>query len=111
MHQADEIFYNECSPDVQAEAIKLLLGQAPGIGSSPQRAAGYENVPTTYLFCEKDRMFAVEWQKTLVKRVVDAGAAIRTVTCAAEHSPFLSLPENTVDEIDAAVAWSRLHQN
>lgn len=55
-------------------------------------------IPSTYLICENDTLLRLEFQKMLVNSIPN----IKTVTCAAGHSPFLSQPDVVVEAIAKA---------
>jgi pimeloyl-ACP methyl ester carboxylesterase len=57
---------------------------------SPLKYAAYKDIPTTYLLSRNDQGLPYERQKELVE---GAGVGITTVTCDADHSPFLSQPK------------------
>jgi pimeloyl-ACP methyl ester carboxylesterase len=88
-----EIFYNDCSDEVAAEAAAQLQPQTRESFSQPVTEVGWRDVPTTYVICERDHAIPVPAQEMLSQR---AGAVRRL---DASHSPFLSKPDEIVEII------------
>ena len=89
--KAADVFYADCSPDDQAQAIANLRPQAMGAGfESPQRVC-WRRVPSTYVVCAEDRAVHPELQRRFAAR------ASRRMEWPSGHSPFLSRPAQLVD--------------
>jgi len=57
--------------------------------------------PVYYLFCEKDEALPLELQKMMV---ANSGLDIKTETCSAGHSPFLSQPKTVLHLVEKIAA-------
>ena len=88
--RADEIFYNDCSPEDAAEAADQLAPQLRESFVQPIRSVVWRGVPTTYVVCDRDNAIPVFAQEHLGQR---AGEVLRI---DASHSPFLSRPGEVV---------------
>jgi pimeloyl-ACP methyl ester carboxylesterase len=54
--------------------------------------AGWEDIPTTYLICEKDQAIQPGYQERMISAAQSVGGKIEVVRCPLAHSPFLSNP-------------------
>ena len=95
--RAEEILYADCSADVAAAATALLCPQALGALGTPQTAAAWRELPSTYLICEDDRAVPPAAQAAM------AGRAGTVERLRASHSPFLSQPDAVVALIARAL--------
>jgi pimeloyl-ACP methyl ester carboxylesterase len=86
----EEIFYNDCSPEVAAASVARLHPQSRASAEQPVEAVAWRDVPTTYVVCERDNAIPVPAQEMLSQR---AGTVRRL---DASHSPFLSRPDEVV---------------
>jgi pimeloyl-ACP methyl ester carboxylesterase len=88
--------YNECSASAAAWAASRLGPQARAEleGTAPE--AAWEEIPSTYVVCTRDRAVAPALQRVLAARCTT------TIELATDHSPFLSRPTEMV-EILAAI--------
>jgi pimeloyl-ACP methyl ester carboxylesterase len=95
---SETILYNDCAPDVVADAQARLKPQSLASFLEPVTAAAWRERPSAYLICERDNCVPAAAQEGLadgcghVERV-DAG-----------HSPFFSRPEDVEAFLDRAVA-------
>ncbi|GAC1387646.1 MAG: alpha/beta fold hydrolase [Candidatus Saccharimonadales bacterium] len=85
-HVAKELFFNDCSPDIQEWATKQLRPQKrtpnePSIREWPA-------VPQEYIICTGDRVVNPEWSKYVAHNWL----GIETTELQSGHSPFLSKP-------------------
>ncbi|WP_437590255.1 alpha/beta hydrolase [Sorangium sp. So ce1000] len=98
---AREVFYNDCTDDVAAAAATALRPQAKASFTQPLGAAAWQELPSTYVICERDNAIPVFAQEAMSRRARD----VRRLD--ASHSPFLSQPDEVaalVRDIVAAVA-------
>ncbi|WP_437335508.1 alpha/beta fold hydrolase [Sorangium sp. So ce394] len=97
---ARNIFYNDCADEVAAVAEAALLPQARASFVQPLSAAAWQELPSTYVICERDNAIPVFAQEAMSQRArqvrrLDAG-----------HSPFLSRPDDVVALVRDIVAAS-----
>jgi len=86
--RTEEVLYGDCPPDVAARARGRLSRQSVAAIATPQGAAAWQSVPSTYLICEEDRAVPPATQEAMSAR---AGTVHRV---ASSHSPFLSRPDD-----------------
>jgi pimeloyl-ACP methyl ester carboxylesterase len=86
----EEIFYNDCSAEVAADAASRLVPQSLPAVKQPVRSVAWRDVPTTYVICDRDNAIPVFAQEHLAQRAGD----VRRLD--ASHSPFLSRPGEVV---------------
>ena len=79
-------FLHDCDPDITAEAIARLAPQSLHVTGRPVRAAAWQQVPSTYLVCARDRGTPPDRQREFARR---AGTVVEI---DAGHHPFLSRP-------------------
>ncbi len=91
--RAEEIFYNDCSPEDAAEAAGQLEPQSREALGQSVRQAAWHDIPSTYLICERDNAIPPFVQEELAQR---AGEVRRL---DASHSPFLSRPDEVIELI------------
>ena len=59
----DDVFYNDVSPELQAEAEKRERNEDAKALQEPWPLGAWPDVPTRYLLCRDDRMFTAEWAR------------------------------------------------
>ncbi|WP_437798329.1 alpha/beta hydrolase [Sorangium sp. So ce693] len=91
--RARDIFYNDCSDEVAAAAATALRPQSKASFTEPLGAAAWQELPSTYVICERDNAIPLFAQEAMSQRARD----VRRLD--AGHSPFLSQP----DELAALV--------
>ncbi|WP_043723952.1 alpha/beta fold hydrolase [Kutzneria sp. 744] len=92
-------FYADVPADLARDAVSRLRPHSAQSWRDEQSAAGWRDIPSTYVLCEQDKAIRVEFQAELARRAdevrrLDAG-----------HSPFLSMPAELaamLDEIASA---------
>ena len=85
--------YHDCDPKEAAHAVSLLKSQSLAVYSSPLTYAADMDIPTTYLYCEEDRVIPYGTQLQYVKWVREKGAQIETVELkGSSHTPFMKDP-------------------
>jgi pimeloyl-ACP methyl ester carboxylesterase len=92
----EEIFYNDCSPELTAASVARLVPQTRKSFADPITRTAWSEVPTTYVVCERDNAIPVFAQEAMAAR------AGRVERLDAGHSPFLSLPDELAAIILAA---------
>jgi len=85
----------------QKYAAELVYHAKPTF-FSPLHYEAYRDVPTTYLFCEKDACFPLAVQQAMA--AMPGPGLVRTRTCAGSHSAILSIPQAVADVIQSAAS-------
>ncbi len=80
-------FYAECDATAAAEAVSRLRPTALAGMMTPPGGEPWQEIPTTYVVCERDEAVHPDSQRDMAAR------ADHTVTLDTDHSPFLSRPE------------------
>ncbi|MCJ1362788.1 hypothetical protein MMC16_001894 [Acarospora aff. strigata] len=93
-----EHLYNDLDEPTSDYWTSTLKHHSAPTFQCPVTYAAWRDIPSTYLFCEKDNAVPLEVQKALVEKA----GGFQTETCSAGHSPFLSQPEVVVDVIRRA---------
>jgi pimeloyl-ACP methyl ester carboxylesterase len=81
-----ETFLQDCSPEIQRQAMAKTARQSLAVLGQPVRTAAWQHVPSTYLVCAEDRGTPADRQREFARR------AGRVVELDAGHHPFLSQP-------------------
>ncbi len=81
-----ETFLQDCSAEIQREALVRTADQNAAVVQTPVSAAAWQDLPTTYLVCADDRGTPAARQRVFAQR------ADRVVEIDAGHHPFLSQP-------------------
>ena len=89
---ARELFYHDCPDDIADWAVGLLRRQGSKIVTQPLPIDAYPPVPMTYIACQDDRTFTIEFQRRLAKT-----HGMDLVELPGGHSPFLSRPSDLAD--------------
>ena len=92
-----EVLYADCPPDVAAGAGARLTRQSVAAIATPQSAAAWKTVPSTYVVCEQDAAVPPPAQEMMSAR---AGTVHRLPS---SHSPFFSRPAEVCDIIVSAL--------
>ncbi|WP_437968095.1 alpha/beta hydrolase [Sorangium sp. So ce260] len=95
---ARDVFYNDCTDEVAAAAVAALLPQSRASFAQPLSAAAWQELPSTYVICERDNAVPVFAQEAMSQR------ARRVRRLDASHSPFLSRPDDVVALVHDAIA-------
>jgi pimeloyl-ACP methyl ester carboxylesterase len=95
---SETIFYNDCPPDVAADARGRLTTQSLASFLEPVSAAAWHDRPSAYLVCERDNCVPAAAQEALAE---GCGHIERI---AASHSPFMSRPDDVEAFLRRAVA-------
>jgi pimeloyl-ACP methyl ester carboxylesterase len=86
----EHVFYNDCPPEVAAAAAARIQRMNRECFVQPIHQAAWHDIPSTYVVCERDNAIPVFAQDNLAQR---AGSVRRL---DADHSPFLSMPDEVV---------------
>ncbi|MFI9719791.1 alpha/beta hydrolase [Streptomyces sp. NPDC052396] len=86
-----ESFYSDVPEEEAERAVRRLTRQSLRSFCEPVTAAGWRDVPSTYVLCDRDRAFAPQDQERLAAR------AQSVHRLPSGHSPFLSMPERLAD--------------
>ena len=81
-----DTFLHDCDPDTRAHAGDHLARQSVQVVGQPVAAAAWQQVPTTYLVCARDRGTPAHLQREFARK---AGSVVEL---DAGHHPFLSQP-------------------
>jgi pimeloyl-ACP methyl ester carboxylesterase len=92
------IFYGACSPEVAREAVSRLRPQDAAGAIRPLGAAAWRTIPSTYVVCERDAVIPASFQRQWATRVPFSESL------DADHSPFLSRPDELVAILATAAA-------
>lgn len=88
-----ETFLQDCPPDLGDQAAGHLAAQSLSVLQQPVAAAGWQQVPTTYLVCTLDQGTPAAAQRDFAR------AADTVVEIEAGHHPFISQPRAVADLI------------
>jgi pimeloyl-ACP methyl ester carboxylesterase len=91
--RSEEVLYGDCSPEVAAGAAARLSRQSVAAIATPQTAAAWQGLPSTYVICELDRAVPPPVQEAM------AGRATTVRRVPASHSPFFSRPDDVADVV------------
>jgi pimeloyl-ACP methyl ester carboxylesterase len=89
----EEIFYNDCSPEVAAAASSRLVPQTRKSFTDQLTRTAWSEIPSTYVICSNDNAIPVFAQEAMSTR------AGRVERLDASHSPFLSRPDELAEII------------
>jgi pimeloyl-ACP methyl ester carboxylesterase len=88
-----ETFLQDTDPQIQREAMNRTAWQSLVVTGQPVRSSAWQQVPSTYLVCARDRGTPAERQRDFARR------ARSVVELDAGHHPFLSQPTAVRDLI------------
>jgi hypothetical protein len=94
-------FYNDMPPSEQQHWVSLQKHFSAAAWQTPLTKTAYSDIPTAYLFCEKDP--SVPGHRDLVAARKKEGVVIREFSIDAGHSPFISRVEDTVEALETAM--------
>jgi pimeloyl-ACP methyl ester carboxylesterase len=95
--RTEDVLYADCPPEVAATAGPRLTRQSVAAIATPQSAAAWKIVPSTYVVCEQDRAVPPPAQEAMSAR---AGTVHRLPS---SHSPFFSKPDEVAEIVLAAL--------
>jgi pimeloyl-ACP methyl ester carboxylesterase len=82
-------FYAQSPPDAARQATARLRPMDGGSTLAKCKGAPWRHVPSTYVLCEQDQAIPVEGQRRMARH------ASNSVVLDTDHSPFLSMPDQT----------------
>ena len=91
--RSEEVLYGDCPPDVATRAAARLSRQSVAAIATPQTAAAWQSLPSTYLICDEDRAVPPPVQEAMSARAT----TVRRLP--ASHSPFLSRPGDVAEVV------------
>ncbi|MET9693357.1 alpha/beta hydrolase [Streptomyces sp. NPDC006514] len=94
--------YGDCPPPLAARAVGLLRAQAPGCGRGVPERQSWEDTPSTYVVCARDRAVDPGLQRRMASRCTDV------LEWQTDHSPFVGRPRLVVgllQELLASAFW------
>ena len=94
--RAEEVLFGDCSDEQARDAAARLVPQSLAALGTPQTAAAWHALPSSYLICDLDRAVPPAAQEAMSAR---AGTVEHV---RSSHSPFLSHPDAVVDLIARA---------
>ncbi|CEJ62157.1 hypothetical protein PMG11_10665 [Penicillium brasilianum] len=97
--QQETVFYHDMTPEAQATAISKLKPHAKPSFLEPATFEPWHEMPSTYLFCDKDAALPLVVQEGFAQTL---GNPV-TFHVDASHSGFLSKPEETADGLELAL--------
>ncbi|KAH7111148.1 Alpha/beta hydrolase fold-1 [Dactylonectria estremocensis] len=95
-------FYNDLDEDMARNYAASLVYHAKPSFFTPLTYEAYHDVPSTYLFCEKDACFPLAVQQAMAAMPGDG--VVQTRTCTGSHSAMLSVPQAVADVVQAAAS-------
>ncbi|KEQ94828.1 hypothetical protein AUEXF2481DRAFT_40783 [Aureobasidium subglaciale EXF-2481] len=95
-----QVFYNDVDPEIADPLEAQLDLQAKGVFESKQTYAAWKYIDSTYIVCEQDNAIPKQAQVHMANQ---PGGKFTIEYLDAGHSPFLSIPMQTVDTIRKAI--------
>jgi pimeloyl-ACP methyl ester carboxylesterase len=93
----ENIFYNTCTPEVAAAAVKELRTQSLPAFNQPLKNVAWKEIPSAYIICELDNAIPLFAQEAM------SGRATEVVRIHTDHSPFLSAPDELAGVIEGLI--------
>ncbi|MFI9385931.1 alpha/beta fold hydrolase [Kutzneria sp. NPDC052558] len=81
-----DTFYADVPSDLAQDAVARLRPQSAQAARDRQAGAGWRDIPSTYIVCERDQAVAPSLQEEMARRADE----VRRLDSS--HSPFLSMP-------------------
>lgn len=88
---SETVFYADCRPEDVAAAQSRLAPHEIASMAAPLTAAGWHDIPSTYVICEQDQAIPPPAQEAMAQR------ATNVIRLQSSHSPFLSQPDKVAD--------------
>lgn len=101
----EKIFYNDLPESHTRTLISKLRHQSKTSFFTPLTYPTYQEVPASYLLCERDNAIPFVGQQAMVGI---GGQGVTSYVCSSSHSPMLSMPSKVV-EVIRATAGEKLH--
>ncbi|MCJ1454395.1 hypothetical protein MMC28_004748 [Mycoblastus sanguinarius] len=94
---APDSFFNDIAPERALELAKETVTHNWAGTSYKVTGAPWKEIPTTFVYCEKDMAIFLDLQESMVKSAIESGANnLDTHTLGSGHCPFLSMPMEVV---------------
>lgn len=93
-------FHNDLPLSVRQHWISQLLKTPRITNYTLISHVAYLYHPVAYLYCEGDQALPLEVQKLMVEKVKRLRVIVDEETCAAGHSPYLSMPEKVLEIVE-----------
>ncbi|ORY10553.1 Alpha/beta hydrolase fold-1 [Clohesyomyces aquaticus] len=97
-----DVFYNDLPDSDKKKYVSLLETHSFGTQNTKATANAWLEIPNSYLLCEEDNAIPAVAQEAMVEQAKSMGAEFEVERIKASHSPFLSMPDETVDFIRRA---------
>jgi hypothetical protein len=98
-------FYHDLPAAEQDKWIAELHKSPASTQLTPLTQVVYLSHPLSYLHCTEDQGITFEIQKNMIKAITDRyGVTFVTDVLPSSHSPFLSMPEKTLQAIERQLA-------
>ena len=91
-----EVFYQDVPPALAREAIARGRRQSETPGKQPWPLAAWPEVPTRFLLCRNDRLFAATWLRDVVRNRL----GITPDEIDSGHTPALSRPLELAERLE-----------
>ncbi len=95
-----ELFYQDVSPDLAAEALRRGRDQSEARMDEPLPLCAWPDVPTRVLLCRDDRVLPAAY----VRRVAQERLGLTPDEIDGGHTPALSRPRDLVDRLEEYAA-------
>lgn len=90
------MFYSDVDDKQAEEAISMLESHSANTMKTKLTRVAYVDIPSYYIFCEKDAALPIEFQKGMVTKAQEVYAVeFKSKGLPSGHSPFLNMPEET----------------
>ncbi|KAK4899799.1 hypothetical protein LTR27_003065 [Elasticomyces elasticus] len=97
---AHSIFYNDVDPNVAETMTEQLMYQSHGHFTSKVTYAAWKHIPSAYIICTKDMAIPLHVQERMSTQ---PGSSFEIERLEASHTPFYSVPEETVRVVRKAL--------
>ncbi|RGP77717.1 hypothetical protein FLONG3_4176 [Fusarium longipes] len=95
----DNVFYHDVDAETQKKAIDALKHQSRRVYSDIVEYEPWHDVPCFFIFCDEDRAIPLAIQENMASLL---GPNAGSLHVKSSHSPFLSLPDETVKGLEQA---------
>ncbi len=96
MQEPERRFYNDLPKEEQDHWVSELKPHPANAQLSPLTYTAYKKHPVSYLYCTDDEALPFSVQEMMV---AGCGLDVRTHSCSAGHSPFLSQRQAVLDTV------------
>lgn len=91
-----KVMYTGLSEDEQTYWFSQLQAHSLASLKAPISGASWKTIPSSYLLCDQDLAIPVQLQEMMVNKAKDIGATIEVSRLDTGHSPYLTMPKETV---------------